>query len=154
MKRGVMKRYFIFISLFFTTLLFAEFKVGDTLPTISLPDQFDKQHQVTKNDRLLILAFEKDVAGQIKTYLESQPKGFLENNHAKYISDISHMPSMVTSWFAIPKMKKYPFSIMLIYDAFGKEFGKQEGKITIYRIHNHKIVSVEFISPDNLSSIF
>jgi hypothetical protein len=135
-------------------MLFAEFKVGDTLPKISLLDQFEKEHQVTTKDRLLILAFEKDVAGQIKEYLETKPKGFLDKNHAKYISDISHMPSMVTSWFAIPKMKKYPFSIMLIYDEFGKEFGRQEGKITIYRIQNYKIVSVEFISPDKLSSIF
>ena len=149
-----MKRYITLYLLFFSTILFAEFSVGDTLPNIILADQFEKQHQVNEKDKLLILTFEKDIAEKVKQYLEVQTTDFLKKNQAKYISDISKMPSMITSLFAIPKMKKYPFPIMLIYDAYGKNFSQKKGKITVYRIHKNKIVSIEFIMPDKLSSIF
>ncbi len=149
-----MKRYITLYLLFFSTILFAEFIVGDTLPKIILADQFEKQHQVNEKDKLLILTFEKDIAEKVKQYLEVQSTDFLKNKQAKYISDISKMPSLVTSWIAIPKMKKYPFSIMLIYDEYGKNFSQKNGKITVYRINKNKIISVEFIVPDKLSSIF
>jgi hypothetical protein len=43
---------------------------------------------------------------------------------------------------------------MLIYDDYGKNFSQKKGKITVYSIHKNKIVSIEFIAPDKLSSIF
>jgi hypothetical protein len=149
-----MKLYITLYLLFFSTILFAEFSVGDTLPKITLADQYEKQHQVNGKDKLLILTFEKDIAEKVKQYLEVQTTDFLKKNQAKYISDISKMPSLVTSWIALPKMKKYPFPIMLIYDDYGRNFSQKKGKITVYRIHKNKIVSIQFIAPDKLSSIF
>jgi len=149
-----MKRYITLYLLLFSTILFAEFSVGDTLPNIILDNQFKKQHQVIRKDKLLILTFEKDIADKVKQYLEIQSKDFLEKKHAKYISDISKMPSFITTWIALPKMKKYPFPIMLIYDDYGKNFSQKKGYITVYRINKNKVVSIEFIAPDELSSIF
>lgn len=149
-----MKKYILSFLLVFTVALNAEFKVGEKLPPITLPDQFEKNLKVEKTDTLLMISFEKEVSAKIKEYLETKPKGFLNKHHTKYISDISGMPSFVTSWFAIPKMKKYPFSIMLIHDEFGKNFSKQEGKITVYKIKDHNVVAIEHISPDKLATLF
>jgi len=144
----------LLISLLFTGSLFADFKVGDTLPEIKLEDQFEQEFKVDDTDTLLIMAFEKDLSVVVNEYLKQQPKSFLETHHAKYISDISTMPSIITTMFALPKMKKYPFSVMLINDDFGKQFNSIEGKITIYKLKNHKIEEILFFSPDAFPTFF
>ncbi|MBD3792095.1 MAG: hypothetical protein IE918_08125 [Campylobacterales bacterium] len=149
-----MKFKLLMISLLLTGTLFAEFKVGEKLPPISLPDQFENTLQVESTDRLLIMAFEKDISSAINDYLKAKPAGYLNEHHAKYISDISAMPSLITSMFAIPKMKKFPFSIMLIYNDLGKEFSKEKGRITVYRIKNHQIDAIEFVAPNRLPALF
>ncbi|MFT7824244.1 MAG: hypothetical protein ABXS92_05725 [Sulfurimonas sp.] len=149
-----MKLRLILLSLFLTTVLFAEFKIGEKLPAISLPDQFENELEVRGTDRLLIIAFEKDISSAINDYLKTKPANYLQAHHARYISDISAMPSLITSMFAIPKMEKFPFSIMLIHDDLGKNFSRKEGKITIYRIKDRKINAIEFIAPESLPALF
>lgn len=149
-----MKIKLLLISLFLTTALFAEFKVGEKLPAISLPDQFENTLQVKDTDRLLIMAFEKDISDAINDYLKEKPANYLQAHHARYISDISAMPSLITSIFAMPKMKKFPFSIMLINDDLGEKFSREEGNITVYKIKEHTIHAIEFISPESLPALF
>jgi len=141
----------LLISTLLTASLFAEFKVGDTFPKTLLEDQFEKSMEVKSSDKLVIMAFEKDVSIEISTFLKAQPKDFMAKEHLKYISDISTMPSFITSMFALPKMKKYPFSVMLIEDDFGKQFNKKDEKVTLYKLKNRKITAIEFIDPKNLS---
>ena len=141
----------LLISTLLTASLFAEFKVGDTFPKTVLEDQFEKSMEVKSSDKLVIMAFEKDVFIEISIFLKAQPKDFMAKEHMKYISDISAMPSFITSMFALPKMKKYPFSVMLIEDDFGKQFNKEETKVTLYKLKNRKITAIEFIDPKNLS---
>lgn len=143
----------LILFLLITHTLFAEFRVGEKLPPIQLRDQFDTTLQVTKSDKLIIMAFEKEVSSAINNFLKEKPKGYLEKNRVKYISDISAMPSFVTAMFALPKMKKYPFSIMLIRDEFGKQFGQKEGKITVYKITKQKIKAIEYIAPKELPAL-
>jgi len=141
----------LLISTLLTASLFAEFKVGDTFPKTLLEDQFEKSMEIKSSDKLVIMAFEKDVSIEISTFLKAQPKDFMAKEHLKYISDISTMPSFITSMFALPKMKKYPFSVMLIEDDFGKQFNKKDEKVTLYKLKNRKITAIEFVDPKNLS---
>ena len=107
----------ITVSLLLATALFAEIKVGENFPNLTLVDQFDEKMEVKKEgDTKLIVSFEKDVSSEVKTFLDSKEKNYLNDNNLLYISDISSMPSFVTSWFALPKMKKFDFKIGLIYD--------------------------------------
>jgi len=147
-------KHLLLISLFLTGTLFADFKVGDNLPAITLLDQFDKEFKVEGKDRLIIMAFEKDISIAVSNYLKTLPASFLTTHHAKYISDISSMPSFITSMFALPKMKKFPFSVLLINDDFGQQFNHLEGKITVYKIKNHKILSIRFVTPKEFPSLF
>ena len=144
----------LLISLLLTGSLFADFKVGDTLPEIKLLDQFDQEFKVEDKDTLLIMAFEKDLSVVVNEYLKQQPEGFLATHHAKFISDISTMPSLITSMFALPKMKKYPFSVMLINDDFGQQFNSVEGKITVYKLKKNKIEEIIFLSPEAFPKFF
>jgi hypothetical protein len=45
--------------------------------------------------------------------LADAQEGFLESRNAVYISDISAMPSLIARMFAIPKMRKRPYPMLL-----------------------------------------
>ncbi len=141
-------------SFLLSSLLLADFKVGEKLPSIELADQFEKKFKVEASDTTILMAFEKDVAISIADYLKSKPSTFLADNHSKYISDISGMPSMITSLFALPKMKKYSFSVLLIEDEFGKNFNRQDAKITVFSLQKGKIKTIKFITAKELSAVF
>ena len=143
----------LLISVLLTITLFADYKVGEKLPDITLQDQFGKTMKVNSNDRLLLLSFEKEVAIETADLLKTKSKGYLQAHHIKYISDISKMPSFITSMFALPKMKKYPFPVMLIENDFGKSFAKKEGKVTLYRLKKQKITDIQFVDPSALDSV-
>ena len=143
----------LWISLLFCSVAFANFQVGDKLPAMTLQNQFGKTMKVDANDEMLLLTFEKEVAIKTADLLKTKPKGYLKAQHIKYISDISKMPSFITSMFALPKMKKYPFSVMLIDNDLGKSFSKREGKVTLYRLKKQKITAVQFVDPKELDSV-
>ena len=56
------------------------------------------------------------------------------------------MPSLISKFIALPKMKKYPFSVMLLDDTNKDFFGKEEGKIIVYSLDNLKITEMKSIS--------
>ena len=141
------------VSLLMSVVLFAGFKVGDTFPTLHLSNQFEKQTDVTNKTRYILMAFEKDVSVETADFFKKQPKGFLEKKDLLYISDISSMPSFITSMFALPKMKKYPFSVLLINDDRGEEFDKRDGMLTLYTLKHHKIIKIGFLYPKQLEKV-
>ena len=132
--------------------LSAEVKVGDAFPVFNLQDQFEVKMQVpTKGKVTLILSFEKDVSSEVKTFIDTQKKNYLEDNHIMYISDISPMPSLITSLFALPKMKKFNFRVALINeDNVADVIPREEGKVTRITLQNNHIKSIEFVMPKAL----
>jgi hypothetical protein len=145
----------ILVSLIFIISLFAEFKVGDTMESFTLPNQFDNNMTLNSETKVVLMAFEKDMSVEINEYLQTKDKEFLNNNNAIFIADISSMPSFVTSFFALPKMKKYPYSLMLIYDDFGKKFNIKDEMFTVYKLNNLKVEEIlYFKDTKNLDSIF
>ena len=97
----------LWMAVFFTVTLFADLKVGDSFPNITLHDQFDRSLKVESSDKVVLMAFEKDVAMGIHKFLTIQTKSFIKEQHMKYISDVSAVPSFAFSMFALPNMKKY-----------------------------------------------
>ena len=145
----------LFVTLLLITSLFAELKVGDSFPTLTLVNQFDEKIELKKEGSLkIILSFEKDVSAGIKTFLDTQEKNFLVDNNVVYISDISKMPSLITSWFAIPKMKQFDFKVALIYDEDeGKVLNRQEEKVTVMILNDNNITSIEFVNAKDLATV-
>lgn len=139
-----------------STLGFAQvLKLGDTINPFSLPDQFDKVHQVNSKDyKLLLVAFEKDVAVMLNDYLAKQPATFLDSYNALFISDIHEMPSFVTKLFALPKMRDYAYPLLLIYDETNV-FPKQDESLTVIRTKDNSIVEIEYIKDEkDIEKIF
>jgi len=142
----------LFLSLVFTVLLSAGLRRGDTFPAFTLSDQFGKKTVFSTKTHFILMAFEKEVSIETANFLKTRKKGFIQKKHLLYISDISSMPSFITSMFALPKMKQYPFSVLLIQDGFGKHFDRQAGKLTLYRVKNGMITEIDFVEPKKLSA--
>ena len=139
-------------SLLLISTLFAEIKVGEAFPTLTLVDQFDTKTEIqTKGSTTLLLSFEKDVSSSIKKYIDAKEKDFLTKNNIMYISDISSMPSFITSWIAIPKMKKFTFNISLINDEKEALFiDRKEGKVTVVTLKNNIVKTLNFAKAKDL----
>ena len=142
------------ITLLFLSSLFAELKIGDGFPVYNLVDQFENKMAVKQiGETTLILSFEKDVSSGIKKFLDTKKKSYLEENSMMYISDISSMPSFITNWFAIPKMKKFNFKIALINDdKVGDIIPRKDSKVTIIKLKNNGIETIEFVEPKELNT--
>ncbi len=144
----------LFLAMLTTALFSNSFDVNSNIGSFELKDQFDKKHTVSSDVTTMIVSFEKDTSAGVNEFLSDKEKGFLENNNAVFIADISGMPSLITSFFALPKMKKYNYNILLIYDEDEKRFLKKEETLTVYKLENGVITSVNYVKKENISSIF
>jgi hypothetical protein len=146
----------VFILLMTFSIGFAKtLKLGETITPFSLLDQFNKVHQVNSKDyKILIVAFEKDIAVMLNDYLKEQPDSYLSDHGAVFISDIHEMPSFVTKMFAMPKMQKYKYPLLLIYDE-SNIFPKHDEALTVLKTKNNEIVEINFIKDENfIKTIF
>lgn len=135
--------------------LWAEFKVGDKIESFKLPDQFENSITFNSEIKILIVVFEKDTSTIVNEFLKERDREFLKINSAIFVADISAMPSFVATMFALPKMRKYPYSVALIYDKFGEQFNMQAKSITVYRLKNSKIEDILYLkSLKELEKIF
>jgi len=114
-----------------------------------LPDQFDKTHTLTNQDKIMIFAFSKNTGHIVREFFGTKDKGYLENKNAKLVADVSKMPVFIRNTFALPDFKKNPYSILLIYDkniAQDLEKNLDKTKIVIAYLNNKQITKIEYAS--------
>ena len=138
-------------KLIFTALLalgaFANsLSVGSDVSQIKIKNQFDAINPIAAETKTILFASDKATSDILKEYLLSKEGDILTKNNALYVGDISGMPSLISKFIALPKMKKYPFSVMLLDDTNKDFFGKEEGKIIVYSLDNLKITEMKSIS--------
>lgn len=125
----------------------APYKVGQSVMPLDLNDQFGKRVTLKAMPKTLIMAFEKGTGATVNEYLTVQEKGYLAKNKAAFVADISQMPKFITESFALPKMRKYTHTVLLIQDEVqGLNFPYQEDKITVMKFRGNFLTKVEFIS--------
>lgn len=140
-----MKKIILSLLLVCASELFA-LQIGDSIEGITLEDQFEKVHTIPNDTKLIFFTASRDESGIIKDYLAEQKADFLASQKAVYIADLSGMPSVITSLFALPKMRKYKFSMLLLDEKHEKQFVSTDDKITVYEVENAKVKSVKNIS--------
>lgn len=149
-----MIKKFLLLTLFTLFLNANSFEVKQNIGSFSLTNQFDEKQTVDSSINTIIVSFEKDTGKDINEFLASKPKDFLQKHNAIFIANISGMPSIITKMFALPKMRDYKHSILLIYDENDKRFKAQEEKSTLYKLENGVIKTIFFITKDNLEEVF
>lgn len=123
-------------------------KVDSMINDIKIKDQHEVEHTLGANIKTILFASDKNTSDILRDYLLplSEKENILEKNGAVYVADISGMPSLISKFIALPKMKKYPFSVLLLDDTNKANFEKEEGKIIVYSVDNGKISNITKIS--------
>lgn len=149
-----MLKKLLLLALFALFLHANSFEINQDIGSFSLPNQFDEKQTIDNSIETIIVSFEKGTGKDINQFLSTKDKDFLKTHHAAFIANISGMPSIITKMFALPKMRDYKHSVLLIYDEEDKRFVSQEGKSTLYRLENGVIKSISYITKEDLEKIF
>ena len=139
----------LLLTIFLGVVAFANpLAVDSTVSELKIKDQFEKEHTIGANVKTILFASDKKTSDMLRDYLLpiSEKENVLEKNGAVYVADISGMPSLISKFIALPKMKKYPFSILLLDDTNKANFAKEDGKIIVYSLEAGKVVKIDKIS--------
>ena len=149
-----MKAKTLFFLIFCVTALVAKpLDLGKKFHPMELSDQFGKKHGVDAvNCSLLLITAQKDISLKLKDFIVKQKPDFLNRHHACVISDIHGMPTLITRFFALPKMRKYPFDVLLIYKKEQNPFPIREEAITVLTLgKDNTVTSIRYVrDPEKL----
>lgn len=140
-----MIKKFLFTVLLSLSAIANSLTVGSDIPTLTVKDQFEKDHTVDANVKTILFSASKTGGTTIKDFLLTKDKDYLTTNNAVYIADITAMPSLVTKFIAMPKMKDYPFSVLLIDEANKGLFAVKEDMVSIISLENGKITDIKYV---------
>ncbi len=80
----------------------------------------------------------------LKAALAEVPPSFLEERHTVYLADISGMPGLVARMFAIPRMRKRPYPMLLDREgSLSERFPDVEGQATVVSLSKLRITAIE-----------
>lgn len=120
---------------------------GATLPAISLADQHDVQATVGPETKLLLFTRDMDASKITKEVLAENGAAMLTNAGAVYVADISAMPSLVTTLFAMPGLRKRPYQMLLDRDGVvTKDLPSEKGAVTVLTLDHSVVRHVEFVT--------
>ncbi len=120
--------------------------VGDTLPQL----QFENQHGKTEafpgaGTRVVLFAIEKAPSDEVNTFLTHLGVEGMHKEGIVFLADISGMPGFVTQTFALPKMRKRPYSILLANKPEQAVFMPHEkDAVTVMQVDQGKITHIAF----------
>ena len=80
----------------------------------------------------------------INQLLKGKPD-YLVKHKAYFIADISGMPFLISKFIAVPKMKKYPYDVLLVRNSKWASFiPHKKGYVSVLKISANKVISVNF----------
>jgi len=125
---------------------------GERLAPWTLLDQHDAPYTLNEQTRVLLVARDMDGAKLVNAALEGKPKGYLNERQAIFLADISRMPRVIASLFALPKMRDYSYRILLDRDArIAPRYPAGEGEVLWLQLDGLQIVSQQaFTRADDL----
>lgn len=137
-----MKKLLMLCAVWFAVAAHAEMaEVGKPFPAYTLQDQFGNTNRLSPATRFVLVASEKGVSEKLNEWLKPKEPGFLAAHRVEYVSDIEPMPGIITKLFALPKMKKYPFTLLLATDkSFAATYPRREGKIAVFVLDDQQVL--------------
>lgn len=120
---------------------------GERLAPWTLLDQHDVPYTLSEQTRVLLVARDMDGAKLVNAALEGKPKGYLEQRQAIFLADVSRMPRIIATLFALPKMRDYSYRILLDRDArIAPRYQAGEGEVLLLQLDGLQVVSQQALT--------
>jgi hypothetical protein len=82
----------------------------------------------------------------VNALLGARPADYLPGHRAAFIADIHGMPRVITTLFALPRMRSYAYRVLLIDDAaMATRFPHRAGEVTVLRLRELQPVATEYV---------
>jgi len=122
----------------------AELAVGDAIDAFSLEDQHGVLHAVDQNVRAIVFAREMEGGEVVKEALADVGAVLLAEAGAVYVANVSGMPAIIRRMFALPRMRKRGYPVLLDTEgAVSERFPGRDGRATLIRLDALTIVGVD-----------
>lgn len=152
-----MKRWFMLLVLVLPLGVFAEkVEKGQSFPVYTLEDPHGVTNTLRAETRFVIIASEMPISKSVTAWLTTKAPEFLEQHRAEYVSDVTPMPAIISFLFAKPKMRKYPFRMLLAEDpSFAQTYPSQEGKLALFVLDENRLITdLHFLAkPEELEAL-
>ncbi len=139
-------RYIILLGFFLGSLYAVPLHQGDRLAMISLKDQHGLMHYLDENISKIIVTYDKKSSLIAHKFIQTHTNAadYLQKHHILCVADISHVPSVISKVFILPKIRKYPYPILLIMDTKKRIFGYVKKKIALYDLKDGVIEKISY----------
>jgi len=122
-------------------------QVNDKLTQLDFHDQFERQHRITNQTQILLFAADKTGGKLIHAWVNERNDNFLNSVSVYPIIDTQNIPSLLAKMFAIPMMRKYSYSLLLINSkTHADEYPGRPNTVTIIRLENLIVSQIQFAS--------
>ena len=124
----------------------ASLDVGAPWPGLSLSDQHDKVSTLSGDTlRVVLFAAERKPGDWAQDIVEKSYKDAALAGRLALVFDISRMPSLVTTMFAMPGFRARPFTILLARDSAPVAFlPKMDASVTVLTLEAGKVVAIDY----------
>ncbi len=124
----------------------ASLDVGALWPGLSLSDQHDKAVNLNGEKlRVMIFAAERKPGDWAQEVIDKAHKEAANSGRLALALDISRMPSLVTTMFALPSFRGRAFPILVARDAAPVAFlPRQEAAVTVLTFAAGKLVAIAY----------
>ena len=111
--RKLVNKFLIAVCMFFLSGPASSQETEQPQAPWTLLDQFDQAYTLDDQLQILLVARSMDGAGLVSQALEDKPEGYLEQRKAIFLADVSQMPAVISTLFAIPAMRDYNYRVLL-----------------------------------------
>lgn len=119
------------------------------LTPTTFKDQWDKPLEVSSETQWLLFSHHKAGNEWIKAAFEQTEFPPLAQHQMVYVADISGMPGLISSLFALPKMRDYSFRIAIANEEeMTQAWPRQNEQVTLVKLENKEVKDVRFIADE------
>lgn len=144
-----MKYFSLILLVFFQNIFSAPLSVGSDWDLKNFTDQRENPVLITEDTTTILFVSDMDASKVVHQVLEMETQDSLSKKNLVFISDIHKMPSLITRFIALPKMRSYQYPMALIQkEGISKDIPREKGKVTVFFLKKGKITEIQY-SPDS-----
>ncbi len=121
----------------------APYAIGERIAAFELEDQFGEAGVVDESVRFLLFSRDMEGGKILRRAVEGQTRETLAGLRAVYVADIHRMPGLIARIFAIPRMRRRGYPMLLDREGVITErLPDREGEATVLELNHLTLVAV------------